>query len=183
MAVHAVLFSVLEAREWAEAGQLFAILDACDTPVVLEKAKALGEQRAVSLYRGGPGEELEAIAPYLVSVDANVFDWITETLWSEPWGFFARCPSDLESLRTHFRRFLMVESPEGEEWYFRYYDPRVLDRYLPTCTEGELADFFGPIASFALTDLESYGVKLINRGPMPVTESVSKIRIRLRRPV
>ncbi len=37
------------------------------------------------------------------------------------------------SLRKHFRTFLMVKSPEGDRLYFRYYDPRVLRVYLPTC--------------------------------------------------
>ena len=78
--------TVLEAREWAERGELYAILDACDTPSVVEKVKELGDERAVSLYRGTAEEEFESIAPYLVVVDTAVFDWIAETLWAEPWG-------------------------------------------------------------------------------------------------
>ena len=167
--------TVLEARGWAEAKGLYAILDACDTPAVLDKVKKLGAARAVSLYQGHAEEALEGIAPYLVSVDPELFDWIAETLWSDPWGIFARSKGDSETLRKHFRKFLLVESPEDEEWYFRYYDPRVLDTYLPTCTEDELTDFFGPVTMFAITDPESYGVKGF--------ESVEpKVRITLRLP-
>jgi hypothetical protein len=159
------LLTVRKAREWSESGQLYAILDACDTPSVPDKAKELGETRAVSLYRGQAEEQLEAIAPYLVSVDAQLFDWITGTLWSEPWGILVRSKGDLQSLRLHFRRLLFVESPTGEEWYFRYYDPRVLEKYLRTCTQEELASFFGPVTMFCVTDEQTYGVKAISREP------------------
>ncbi len=182
MAVHCQLFSVLEAREWAKTGQLYAILDACDTPSIPLKAETLGEQRAVSLYRGSAEEELGAIAPYLVSVDPELFDWIAGTLWSKPWGIFARSDASFHDLRTHFRRFLLVKSPTGEEWYFRYYDPRILDRYLPTCTEDELGEFFGTVSSFAVVDPDSYGVKLIAKSPLPTGEARAPIRIQFKRP-
>ncbi len=157
--------TVLEAREWAEGGQLFAILDACDTPSVVEKVKELGEARAVSLYRGTAEEEFESIAPYLVVVDTAVFDWITETLWAEPWGVFVRSAATLEQLRTHFRKFLLVEGPDGEEWYFRFYDPRVLATYLETCTERELGEFLGVVEGFGVVDPESYCIVTLARVP------------------
>jgi hypothetical protein len=34
--------------------------------------------------------------------------------------------------------------------YFRFYDPRVLRSFLPTCTEPECAEFFGPIGRFVM---------------------------------
>ena len=34
--------------------------------------------------------------------------------------------------------------------YFRWYDPRVLSVYLPTCTAEEFAAIFGPVAAFFL---------------------------------
>ncbi len=156
-------YSVLEARSWCERGRLYAILDACDTPSVLEKVRELGDERAISLYRGTADEMYEAIAPYLVAVDPALFDWITETLWAEPWGIFVRSPSDLAELRTHFRKFLLVDGPTGEQWYFRYYDPRVLRTYLPTCTPDELAEFYGPVSEFGVVDAETYGVEGLSR--------------------
>jgi hypothetical protein len=155
--------TVREAREWAESGELYAILDACDAPLVVEKVKELGEERAVSLYRGTAEEEFESIAPYLVVVDAAVFDWIVETLWPEPWGVFVRATSTLDQLRTHFRKFLLVEGPEGEEWYFRFYDPRVLGTYLDTCTADEVVDFWGPISQFGIVQSEEDQLTMLSR--------------------
>ncbi len=39
----------------------------------------------------------------------------------------------------------MVYDEEGKPLYFRYYDPRVLRAYLPTCNESELQTVFGPV--------------------------------------
>ena len=47
------------------------------------------------------------------------------------------------------RHFLMIEL-EGEEVYFRFYDPRVLRGFLPNCTPGEIREFFGPIREFLM---------------------------------
>jgi hypothetical protein len=43
-----------------------------------------------------------------------------------------------------------VYDEEGSYLYFRYYDPRVLRVYLPTCNESELGAVFGPIEFFLL---------------------------------
>lgn len=155
---------VVQLREWAVRGRLFAVLDATDTPSVPIKARELGEDAAVSLYRGRAEDDLWSIAPFLVRVDEHTLTWITETLWSEPWGILLLADESLEDLRLHLRRFLVVEGPNDESWYFRFYDPRVLVRYLPTCTGDEAATFFGPIRAFGVTDPATYGVTVLTTG-------------------
>ena len=142
---------VLRERIRREPGTLFAILDACDEPRVPEKVEELGPKRAVSLYRGWAEGDYWAIAPYLVEVDEPLLDWILENLWSDPWGIFAAAPVDLAALRKHFRRFLKVRGPEGNELYFRFYDPRVLPLFLSTCNPQEIDQFLGPILAFWVT--------------------------------
>jgi len=136
-----------------EPGSLFAILDACDEPRVPQKVDEL-EDRAVSLYRGSAERDCWAIAPYLAQVDEGLLDWIVENLWDDPWGILAQTTTDLAKLRTHFRRFLMVEDPDGDKMYFRFYDPRVLSTFLTNCTESEAEEFFGPIRRFCVADKE-----------------------------
>ena len=125
-------------------GTLYAILDACDEPRVPKKVEELGPERAVSLYRGAAQRDYWAIAPYLVQVDEELLDWIVENLWDDPWGIFAVADAELAELRKHFRRFLMVEDPDGEKIYFRFYDPRVLLQFLLTFDDEETTRFFGP---------------------------------------
>jgi len=156
-------FTVLQVRHWAVAGRLRAVIDACDDPAVWRRAQEVGEEHAVSLYKGRAEEDLAAIAPYVFLVDEPLYDWITETLWPTPWGFFALSEEPLEALRHHYRKFLVAESPQGAEWYFRFYDPRVLQAYLATCTEGELTEFFGPARALGVTNPETYAVDVLTR--------------------
>jgi Domain of unknown function (DUF4123) len=151
--------SVAELRQVAARGGLCAILDACDEPRVPIRVAALGSD-AAPLYQGKAQEELWAIAPYLVRVDPDALMWITESLWTDPWGVFVISDAPLEAVRTHFRRFLLVDAPDGGQWYFRFYDPRVLAKFLPTCDAAQVTDFFGPVEAFGWVDLDTYGVTL-----------------------
>lgn len=162
-----------ELREIAAAGRLYAVLDACDAPQVPEKARELGEERAVSLYRGSADEMYWAIAPYLFAVDAALLDWIVETLWDEPFGIFAVADAGLEDMRRHFRRFLVVQAPDGEQWYFRFYDPRVLQVYTMSANQTELSDLLGQLVNLGVPNPEM-AVDLL------ALHSAGRLRIRLR---
>jgi hypothetical protein len=143
-----VLFEKL--GEIARNGTLWAILDACDAPEVPSRVHQLGNTKAVSLYRGRAELAYWGIAPYLVSVDETLLVWIRQTLWTTPWGIFVEADGDLERLRTHFRKFLLVEGSRGRKMYFRFYDPRVLQTFLRRCNDTELIEFFGPIRRILL---------------------------------
>ena len=131
-----------ELEKLAANGYVYVVLDACDAPAVPEKARSLGEERAMSLYNGTAQEEYWAIAPYLCKADAELLQWIRGSLWEDAWGIIAVSKADFGAMRAHFRKFLMVQSPEGEFWYFRFYDPRVLPVFLESSTpEGAPACF------------------------------------------
>lgn len=139
---------------------LFAILDACDEPRVPQKVHELGNEKAISLYQGAAHRDYWSIAPYLVIVDEELLNWIVEKLLDDPWGIFAETPSDisLDQLRKHFRNFLLVKSPSGEEMYFRFYDPRVIRVFLDKCLPKEIDQFFGSVASYCIEDEKSKGL-------------------------
>ena len=42
----------------------------------------------------------------------------------------------------------MACDEDGAVFYFRFYDPRVMRLYLPTCLEKELRTVFGPVRAF-----------------------------------
>jgi Domain of unknown function (DUF4123) len=106
------------------------------------------------LYHGELAPELELAAPYLVQLeyDDRYSLQLIERAWGKSWGVFLKCSASMESLRRHLRRFLSVRSPEGEILLFRYYDPRVLRVYLPTCRPDELQIVFGSIDRFWTED-------------------------------
>jgi hypothetical protein len=106
------------------------------------------------LYSGTLSPELKLADPYLVQLDYDYEDTrrlITQA-WGRSWGIFLRCDTSLEKLRRHLRGFLTVQDYSGRRLVFRYYDPRVLRVYLPTCTVQELRTVFGPIESFCMED-------------------------------
>ena len=49
---------------------------------------------------------------------------------------------------SHFRRLLKVQTESGERLYFRYYDPRVLRAFLPSCSEEQVESVFGEVQAF-----------------------------------
>lgn len=169
-----------ELRALAAAGRLYAVLDACDTPSVPEKYAELGPERAACLYLGSAAENYWAFAPYLFAVDEALLDWIAETLWTEPFGIFAVADAPLEEMRRHFRRFLLVQSPDGEQWYFRFYDPRVLPPFLDASDAAEIDELYGPLQAFGIRATPPAAVELIAR--RHVGERTSKIRIRVHTP-
>jgi hypothetical protein len=136
---------------------IYAILDAAKQPEIAWKPyEFLSEW--VSLYKGEPEEVLADVAPYLVNlsrgseINKDLIQWIAETCWGDSCAVFLESDMDLQGLLTHFQQFLMVTDEAGKPFYFRFYDPRVLRIYLPTCNTDELTTFFGPVHSFFMED-------------------------------
>ncbi len=146
------LTQALGERLFADAeSHVYAILDGASIPELLPH---LYEQQPehVCLYRGELEPDTAEVAPYLALLhpDEEFTVWLLEYGWGQHWGIFAASHADLREMRRHLRSLLTVSDPEGKPVLFRYYDPRVLRMYLPTCNAGELATVFGPIRSFTL---------------------------------
>jgi len=117
------------------------------------------------LYQGAVPPVLAAAAPYLVSLSpgAAFTREVIELGWGKSWGVFLRSPAILQDLVRHFRRFLRVRNEAGRVLFFRFYDPRVLRLYLPTCTRDELCTFFGPVERFSLESGEEDSMLELSR--------------------
>ena len=117
------------------------------------------EPENICLYRGQLEPDMASVAPYLVKLeyDHPFTKLVCEKGWGKHWGIFAITPAEvnIRDMRKHFRRFLMVYSPENKLIYFRYYDPRVLKVYLPTCNADEIKIVFGPISCYIIEDEDS----------------------------
>jgi len=145
---------------------LFALLDAARAPEVLQALRMHGELH-YSLYDGPEGESLDDVAPYLVQLNARspLTELLIRQKWGQSWGVFLWALTDFKTLRRQLRRFLIVQDAKGKDMYFRFYDPRVLRAFLPTCTPDELNDFFGPIGSFLIEAAEPAHAWLCTREP------------------
>lgn len=139
----------LEQYLFGEKIYVYAILDGASVPDLLER---LDEMRPpyVCLYRGEMDEDLAAVAPYLVNIAPRTqfANWLLSECWGRHWGVFAHTHYSMVEARKHFRKFLTVHDEAGNPLLFRYYDPRVLRKFLPTCEREELGQLFAGVESF-----------------------------------
>ena len=125
------------------------------------------------LFRGELPPDVAETAPYLVGLLAGspFTDWLLGECYGKHWGIFAQSRKSIRDMRQHFRGLVTVYDESGKPMIFRFYDPRVLNTYLPSCNDSELTSFFGNVdALFAETarkgmskfTLESKALKEVN---------------------
>jgi len=131
----------------ARRGWFHAVLDAAGEPAVWKRMLA-DDVEARALFEDRKHPDLHTAAPYLVKPDAAIADWMRKTIWNSPWGIFIEAKTTFGELRRHLRRIMMVEGPDGEALFFRFYDPRVLPTFLTTATAAQLVEFFGPVTAY-----------------------------------
>lgn len=132
-----------------EAMHAYAVLDGAQTPEIVKHIYALQPEH-VCLYTGDLEPDIIEVAPYLVRLDpeAEFTAWLVEEGWGKSWAIFAQTPHDLRGMRKHFRSLTTVYDPDNEPLLFRFYDPRVLRLFLPTCEGEELQTMFGAIERY-----------------------------------
>lgn len=129
-------------------GGLYLVIDGAQNLSLAWQAKLAGIAPA-SLFIGESASHLAQVAPYFLPFPHdNEF----LTAWYAARGTHSAIlfdsPASPEQLFVHLRNVFIAQDESGQEYFFRYYDPRVLRVYLPTCSPRELKTFFGPIHQF-----------------------------------
>ena len=129
----------------------YLLFDAARAEMNLYTAMELNKNYQ-SLYKGSAEEDLEGVAPYLFTIKENTpfADWYFKEGWNKSWGTLVFANAAFEDVYKHFRKFLMVKTEDGQQLYFRFYDPRVLRIFLPTAEPTQLKELFGPIRHFTV---------------------------------
>ena len=129
---------------FSENAFVYAILDGASVPDLPMRLFEMCPPN-VCLYRGDLDADLAEVAPYLVHLvpGTRFTNWLLSESWGKHWGIFVQSVYPLVEVRKHFRKFLTVHDQEGNPMLFRYYDPRVLPKFLPTCQLEELDVIFG----------------------------------------
>lgn len=133
--------------------RLYAIVDACQAPELVDLARSKHCQPTRMLFKGAAASlpEVESFAPFFIPVDL-------ETDFLEHWaaycgknaGILFVSSAEPRAIFRHLRNIFIVQDEAGQEYFFRFYDPRVLRVYLPTCTLAEATEFFGPIKTIII---------------------------------
>jgi hypothetical protein len=155
----------------AQGQTLFGLFDGAQDPRIAQWIRT-GDVPWGCLYRGQIPPELVEVAPYIVKLDSRsaTVRKLSEHGVGRNWAVFLSSASPLAEIRTHFRRYLRVASEDRKRtMLFRFYDPRVLRLYLPTCTPRERAAFFGPVEAFFLETAEGFEVLETREEPRAVS--------------
>ena len=168
------LKQLLFASQDVDSSNVFALIDGAASPEIIKQIYS-AQPEHFCLLTGELAPDMIEVAPYLVKLEsgAEFTDWLTEECWGKSWCVFARTHADLQQMRKHFRSLLTVYDPQREPMMFRYYDPRVLRIFLPTCTKQELATMFGAVDGFLLEAEDASKWLLFSRadGTLKCTEN------------
>ncbi len=143
---------------WPSSGDMkpdsvYSVLDAGADPSILPMIQQCG-LFFECLFAGNLPQELAAAAPYVVKLkkDADFTHQLIDAGWSKNWGIFLTAPpgTGIKDIRKHLRKCLLVRGPEDQKLFFRYYDPRIMRTYLPTCDQKDRDFLFDPIIKFVM---------------------------------
>jgi hypothetical protein len=150
------IFEALWFKDLSPAYRVWAVLDGARDARVYSAVVGCYADNCC-LYSGDLPSDLKLAAPYLVSLDPEdrTTQYILKRGWGNSWGIFLRSTSSMETLRRHLKKFLVVKDHTSRRLLFRYYDPRVLRVYLPTCWPAELETLFGPVKAFMVEGEDS----------------------------
>lgn len=114
----------------------------------------LGADCALSFFGKTSFDAYTAVTPYLVRLDNDLATWIGRDLWQQPWGILIFSKATLEALFQHFRRFFYVRAPDGNSYFFRFFDPRILPVF---CSSADALayGFWHPIEAFGWSQGET----------------------------
>ena len=132
-------------------GRLHVLLDAAHGDLVLKQLASVCEEVGDLEYEVlGPGrmnEELFSRSAFLVPcpTDSELPRWLCTEGLGKGYGVLMTSEASTSELAAHLQPLTEVQDEQGRALLFRFYDPRVLRVYLPTCTPWELRRFYGPV--------------------------------------
>lgn len=124
-------------------GSPFAIIDPARSGDACSWLRSLGLPTVPLLY-DDLDSDLLAVSPMLVEIDCiESFETIFLKTWGSGQGFFVQARQmSIVNLGAHLRGFTSAELPDGEVAIFRFWDPRVMVRFLKVADAEQSAEFF-----------------------------------------
>ena len=139
-------------RLWQEAEDkhAYALLDGAQNPQLLDWLYAPEGPEFRCLFAGELEGDMAEVAPYLVELQRETpfTEQLLGPAWCPNFGLLLTSADALPKVWRHLRQHTMVYGPDLEPLYFRFYDPRVLRGFLPSCNPQQLLNFFGCVDFF-----------------------------------
>ena len=143
-------------RQRGPADRLYAIVDSARDPDLARAAfERFGLERW-SLFPADTDASMVPVAPYLVPVPFEPKYPFTTSGFLEAWtarlggcsGILFASKAEPRLVWEHCRNLFQVVDEDGKEFYFRFYDPRVVRPLLSTLAADQVREFFGPIGRY-----------------------------------
>jgi hypothetical protein len=130
--------------------RLYALVDGAQAYELALMGRLMGHQ-LYTLFTGALARMSAHVGPLLVEIGerSGFLEKWTELIGRNA-GVLVETSADLETLVAHLRGVFVATDEEGNEYFFRFYDPRVFRAFVPTCRDEELREFFGPIAAWTV---------------------------------
>ena len=125
---------------------LYGIVDSARNDEVF-RFLITGDAQYRSLFEGTMDVQSYGVSGFLVECksESPLFQWMTSEAWGDHCCIYFISEASFDELFEHFQQFNRVYLEDDEVVLFRYYDPRVLRKYLPTCDDEEIDIFFGEV--------------------------------------
>ncbi len=103
-----------------------------------------------SLFKGTKDEALEDSGPWIFAVDGRLQEIVDkENGVANRYSVLIESGEEMEAVVAHLKQFI-YQTIEGREYFFRFWDGRVLAKFLPTCESAQLNEIFEDIDCFAV---------------------------------
>jgi hypothetical protein len=134
---------------FSKVSRVFMVLDGAMIPELRMKIYELKPVHHC-LFSGELEPDMAEVAPYMVRLIPNTpfTEWVLAECWGKNWGIIAQTRETVIEMRKHFSSLITVYDEAGTPMTFRYYDPRVWRKFLPTCQPEELKTLFGKVDTF-----------------------------------
>jgi len=146
-----LLYSVLDKSKSEKDDNLYVILDTARDECIFAKINEINNfDICQCLFEGQTAIECADAAPYLVILkhQDELMNWIIQNGFGHSWGIFLTSKFSFNEVTQHLKQLVLATVQNEEKvFFFRFYDPRVIRVYIPTCNNDELQLFFGPINS------------------------------------
>lgn len=144
---------LLKSTLLSDRARTYCILDGAavdDLPNVLYKMAPPN----YCLLRGELSPDVVHVAPYVaLMIPGDPFsDWAIDNGYGGNRGIYVQTRFSIKEMRRHFQGLITVVDEDGNPLLFRFYDPRVFRKFLPTCDPEQVQTFFGKIDKFFVQD-------------------------------
>ncbi|MET0357765.1 MAG: DUF4123 domain-containing protein [Cellvibrio sp.] len=137
---HYFLQTASDESQW-----LYMLIDAAHDARIFPALEKSWHTRACLFSEDQVSSAIKSAAPFLVKIKKidEFMVWCMQEGFNKHWMIFFTSPEiHVSEIKLHFKRFSQAYGPDGKQYFFRYYDPRVLPIFLAAAGGRDRTDFF-----------------------------------------